>query len=115
MGTVQTSTSISLSWSASVVQSGSVAHTGAVTTASISGLTEGTLYTYAVSAERAAGEGEKSSELSQSSAPGAPAAPTSTLQTSTSISLSWNAPASDSSSGDDATRYRVYDVGGVAP
>ena len=123
--TLQTSTSISLSWSASVVQSGgeavtgykvyngdgSVAHTGdgATTTASISGLTEGTLYTYAVSAESAAGEGEKSPVLSQSSAPGAPAAPTSTLQTATSISLSWTAPSSDSASGDDATRYRVYD------
>ena len=57
----------------------------------------------------AAGEGELSSELSQSSAPGAPAAPTSTHQTSTSISLSWTAPSSDSASGDDATRYRVYD------
>merc|ERR1719443_2207002 len=75
----------------------------------------GKLYEFAVSAVSAAGEGELSSELSQSSAPGAPAAPTSTLQTSTSISLSWSAPSSDSASGEDATRYRVYDVGGSTP
>ena len=120
--TLQTSTSISLSWSASVVQSGGAAVTGykvykddavheyegSATTADMT-VDPGTLYEFAVSAVSAAGEGEKSSELSQSSAPGAPAALTSTLQTATSISLSWTAPSSDSASGDDATRYRVYD------
>ena len=133
--TSQTTTSISLSWSSSVVQTGGGAITnyrvyrndgdggavsstheweGSATSASLT-VSGGTLYKFVVSAVSAVGESEPSTELSQSSAPGAPAAPTSTHQTSTSISLSWNAPASDSSSGDDATRYRVYDVGGAAP
>eukprot|EP01045_Picozoa_sp_COSAG04_P030513 COSAG04_NODE_5329_length_1653_cov_35.607717_1_plen_330_part_10 len=81
--TLQTSTSISLSWSASVVQSGGAAVTGykvyqddavheyegSATTADMT-VDPGTLYAFAVSAVSAAGEGEKSSELSQSSAPG---------------------------------------------
>ena len=130
--TLQTSTSISLSWSASVVQTNGEAvtnyrvyqndgaggslpstatweSTDGTATSTAMTVDPGTLYAFAVSAVSAAGEGELSSELSQSSAPGAPAAPTSTHQTSTSISLSWTAPSSDSASGDDATRYRVYD------
>ena len=126
--TLQTSTSISLSWSASVVQSGGEAvtnyrvyqndgaggslpstatweSTDATATSTAMAVDPGKLYAFAVSAVSAAGEGEKSPVLSQSSAPGAPAAPTSTHQTSTSISLSWTAPSSDSASGDDATRY----------
>jgi len=137
----QTSTSISLSWSASVVSSGSAvtsyqvyrndgssaaaslsgtaAHTtadGSTTTATLSGLSAGMLYSFAVSAVSDAGEGELSSVLAQSSAPGAPASgPTSVHQTSASISLSWSAPASDGDSGADATGYRLYNVAGEAP
>jgi titin len=136
----QTSTSISLSWSASVVSTGGSAvtsykvysndgtsadaalsatavHTttdGTTTTATIDNLSPGLLYGFAVSAVSAAGEGEQSTVLAQSSSPGAPeTGPTSSLQTSTSISLSWTAPLSDGSSGADSTGYRLYDVGGV--
>ncbi|MGY8895063.1 MAG: fibronectin type III domain-containing protein, partial [Burkholderiales bacterium] len=118
----QTSTSISLSWSASVVSTGGSAvtsykvysndgtsadaalsatavHTttdGTTTTATIDNLSPGLLYGFAVSAVSAAGEGEQSTVLAQSSSPGAPeTGPTSSLQTSTSISLSWTAPLSD--------------------
>merc|ERR1711871_1888187 len=138
----QTSTSITLSWSASVVSGGSAvtsynvyrndgssaaaalsstaAHTttdGSTTTATLSQLSPGLLYSFAVSAVSDAGEGEQSSILAQSSSPGAPASgPTSVHQTSTSISLEWSAPASDGSSGADATGYRLYSIAdGVDP
>ena len=136
----QTSTSITLSWSASVVASGgsavtsykvyrndgssasaalssSAAHTtadGSTTSATLSDLSAGLLYSFAVSAVSAAGEGDQSSVLAQSSSPGAPASgPTSLHQTSTSISLEWSAPASDGSSGEDASGYRLYNVAGT--
>merc|ERR1711871_603796 len=138
----QTSTSISLSWSASVVSGGSavtsynvyrndgssvdapVSGTAALTTsdgstteATLSDLSPGLLYSFAVSAVSDAGEGELSSVLAQSSSPGAHASgPTSVHQTSTSISLEWSAPASDGSSGADATGYRLYSIAdGVDP
>eukprot|EP01047_Picozoa_sp_COSAG01_P075841 COSAG01_NODE_13125_length_1632_cov_1.497065_1_plen_544_part_11 len=136
----QTSTSISLSWSASVVGAGgsavtsykvyrndgssataalssTAAHTtadGSTTTATVSDLSAGLLYSFAVSAVSAAGEGDQSSILAQSSSPGAPASgPTSLHQTSTSISLDWSAPASDGLSGEDASGYRLYNVAGT--
>jgi len=137
----QTSTSITLSWSASVEASGgsavtsykvyrndgssasaalssSAAHTtadGTTTSATLSDLSAGLLYSFAVSAVSAAGEGDQSSVLAQSSSPGAPASgPTSLHQTSTSISLDWSAPASDGLSGEDASGYRLYNVAGTS-
>ncbi|MEC7001362.1 MAG: fibronectin type III domain-containing protein, partial [Actinomycetota bacterium] len=133
----QTSTSITLSWSASVVSGGSavtsykvyandgssvaaalsqsaVATTdGSTTVATVSQLSPGLLYSFAVSAVSDAGEGEQSTVLAQSTSPGVPASgPTSVHQTSTSISLDWSAPSSDGSSGEDASGYRLYDVAG---
>ena len=90
---------------------------GSTTEATLSDLSPGLLYSFAVSAVSEAGEGELSDILAQSSSPGAPASgPTSVHQTATSISLEWSAPASDGSSGADASGYRLYSVDeGVEP
>jgi hypothetical protein len=129
----QTTSGIELEWSAPLVSTGSAVIRyivyqddgagGAVesvvscesadalsTVCSVSGLTGGLEYVYAVSAVSAAGEGDRSGELAVSTAPAAVAGLDSTLQTTSSISLSWDALVA--SGGEDVTGYKVYRTDG---
>ena len=66
--------------------------TGATaTTATISDLTGGTAYSYIVASLSGSGVGDVSAVATQSTSPATPLDLSSTLQTSTSISLSWSA------------------------
>jgi chitodextrinase len=109
-----TTSSVSLSWNAAsgatgykVYQGSTVAATVSGTTATISGLSAATQYTFNVTATNSAGESPHSSNVTattQSSNPTIPPTPTGlavTGTTTTTASLSWNA-----SSG--ATGYKVY-------
>jgi titin len=78
-----------------------------VTTARVSGLTNGSTYRFRVSARNAVNTGVASNiaEATSWSVPGAPSGLTATVLSTTSIRLNWNAPASN---GGDAVRdYRI--------
>ena len=66
-----------------------------------------------VSALNRGGEGDVSDVFSQSTSPAAPTALQSTLQTTTSITLSWDAPVTESG-GADVTGYILYRNDGSA-
>ena len=123
-----TSSSVSLSWTApagtvtgykvfengsSTALSAGVTITG--TTATVSGLTASTTYTFTVAATNSAGTGAQSSSVSATTAAsggGVPAAPTGLTVTGTtlsSVSLSWTAPAGT------VTGYKVYKNGSSTP
>jgi len=108
-----TSSSVSLSWNASAGATGYKVYRGtSVTTvtgtsATISGLTPSTTYSFTVSATNSAGESAKSGAVSATTGSGTgtpPPAPTGLRATTigpTSVSLAWNASAG-------ATGYKVY-------
>jgi RHS repeat-associated protein len=115
-----TSTSVSLSWTAPagsvssymVYVNGNAATTSPATvtgtTATVTGLTQGTTYSFTVAADNSAGPGALSAPVSGTTAQVTPAAPTGltvTGTTSTSVSLSWTAPAGGVSG------YYVYEDG----
>ena len=86
-----------------------VAYDGSSSTAvstSLSGLRGGVSYDYVVAARSAAGEGERSTALSVSTSPPAPGSLDSVSQTTSSITLSWSAPAV--TTGSAVTGYNVY-------
>ncbi|MDB5238684.1 MAG: fibronectin type protein [Candidatus Parcubacteria bacterium] len=91
---------------------GGVASTTSGTSATITGLTNGTLYSYYVTAVNTAGESASSSPSSATPAtvPGSPTGLGAT-RGDTQISLSWTAPASDG--GSSVTSYNVYVSGGA--
>ncbi len=82
------------------------AHTGTGTTATITGLTNGTAYQVQVRAANSVGDGSWSTSAKEhpSTVPGAPAAPTLTVWHA-SLSVSWTAPTSDG--GSAVTGYKV--------
>ncbi len=109
-----TTTSVSLSWTGSAGATGYNVYRGttmvtsvAGTSATVTGLTAGTQYTFNVTATNTAGESAHSANVTATTASGSPTVPAApsglavTATTSTSVSLSWNA-----SSG--ATGYNVY-------
>ena len=131
VATHQTASSITLSWSAPSVGTGSVAtgyqvylvtvaqgstepvytlvYDGAGSTATsveLSSLDSGSLYTYVLSSLSDAGESDVSAEVSVSTAPGVATGLSSTEQTTSSISLAWTAPTIPS--GEAVTGYKVY-------
>jgi large repetitive protein len=122
-GTAQTT--VSLSWTAPsgtvggyyVYENGSSTALGSSnvtisgTTATVTGLTASTSYTFTVAAWNSTGTGAQSSSVSATTAaspppvPGAPTALTATGTTSTTVSLSWTAPSGS------VTGYYVYENG----
>ena len=74
--------------------------------ATLSGLSGGVEYAYVVATMSSAGEGDRSTALSASTSPPAPTDLSSVSQTTSSISLSWTAPASVG--GAAVTGYTVY-------
>ena len=74
-------------------------------TATISGLTGGTAYSYIVESLSGSGVGAVSAVATQSTSPATPLDLSSTLQTSTSISLSWSASVAQTN-GAAVTNYR---------
>ena len=80
---------------------------GDALTATASGLTGGTSYSYMVAALSAAGVGDVSGVSTQSTSPAAPLELSSVTQTSTSITLSWSASVV-ASGGSAVTSYKVY-------
>ena len=79
------------------------------TTADIPGLAAGQVYSFVVSGLSAAGEGEPSAVLSQSTALATPADLTSQAQTSTSVVLTWTVPTvSVSDEAEPVTEYKVH-------
>ncbi len=125
-----TSSTVSLSWTApagtvtgyKVFENGSstALSTGVTiigTTATVSGLTASTTYTFTVAATNSAGTGPQSSPVSATTAAsggggGVPAAPTGltvTGTTSSTVSLSWTAPAGT------VTGYQVFENGSSTP
>jgi YD repeat-containing protein len=114
-----TPTSVSLSWTAPsgtvtgyyVYQAGSSAPVATVTgtTATVTGLTPSTSYTFTVAAYNAAGTGPASASVQATTGtetiPGAPTGLAVTGTTSSSVSLSWTAPSGDVSG------YYVYQSG----
>ena len=120
----QTASSIELSWTAPSVSTGldatgylvfdsvtsAVVYDGTgslATTAVVSGLESGRLYSYAVSALSGSGSGDVSASVSVSTAPGVVTGVSSTLQTTSSISLQWDAPVV--STGSAVSGYKVYE------
>ena len=127
-----TTTSISLSWNASVVSGEGAAAVSVyklyrdegtaeaeletlietfganVTSATVTGLESGRLYSFQVSAVSSAGEGFRSEVVASSTAPAAPlwSVPHSTHQTESTILLSWSAP--PISTGVEVADYTVY-------
>lgn len=108
-----TLTSVSLSWSAplggsatyNLYRNGTQVQTGIVgTTATDSGLTAGTSYTYYVTSQSALGEGSRSNQVTGTTGalPNAPTSLAVTSVTTSSVSLSWAAPAGG------ATSYNLY-------
>ena len=108
--TVQTASAITLSWSAPSTGSGAEVaayhvyestssgmvqrqNTTGATSATVSGLAGGVQYVYVVSALSAAGEGDTSVALNQSTAPALVTNVTSSHQSTSSITLKWAAPA----------------------
>src|SRR5260370_21437316 len=89
-------------------QDGAVAATSAGTTATVTGLANGTTYYFTVTGVNAGGQGPASSEASATpvSPPGHPPPLTATPANSR-VRLSWAAPASDG--GSPVTSYHVYD------
>jgi YD repeat-containing protein len=115
-----TSTTVSLSWTAppgsvssyKVYVNGNAATTSPATvtgtTATVTGLTQGTTYSFTVAANNSAGPGALSTAVSGTTAevtPGAPSGLAVTGTTSASVSLSWTAPAGGVSG------YYVYEDG----
>ncbi|MEC7001438.1 MAG: fibronectin type III domain-containing protein, partial [Actinomycetota bacterium] len=80
--------------------------TTAATTATVSGLEGGRLYSFVVSGVSAAGEGAPSAAFTQSTSPGAPSGLASVVQTTSSITLEWTAPAEHG--GDSVSEYVLY-------
>eukprot|EP01051_Picozoa_sp_SAG22_P017823 SAG22_NODE_2843_length_2162_cov_1.319922_2_plen_656_part_01 len=76
------------------------------TSCSVSGLSGGQEYVFAVSAESVVGEGDRSSTVSVSTAPTYVTGVLSDAQTSTSISLTWQPPTTGRD--DSVSGYRVY-------
>eukprot|EP01050_Picozoa_sp_SAG11_P023762 SAG11_NODE_4875_length_1736_cov_8.597315_2_plen_363_part_01 len=122
----QTASSIQLSWSAPALSTGLDAtgyrvydvssessvlvYDGAESSsveALISGLESGRLYSYVVSALSGAGEGDVSASTDISTAPGVISSLVSVHQTSSSITLSWEAPSV--STGSAVSGYKVYE------
>ena len=103
--------SVSLSWDApstgsaptSYAVTGGGTATVSGTTATISGLTDATAYTFSVTASNAAGSGAATQIAVTTGTPGAVGSLTPTSVGTTSVSLSWNAPAS----GGTPTSYTV--------
>ena len=79
------------------------------TTYQVSDVTPGTLYEFVVAPISAAGEGEKSVSVAQSTAPAAPGTPTAAEVTTTTIALAVGRV--DIPSGDPITHYNVYHDG----
>ena len=121
----QTASSIELSWTAPSVSTGlgatgyrvfdavtsAVVYDGAgllATEAVVSGLESGRLYSYVVSALSGSGEGDVSGTLEVSTAPGVVTGVSSTLQTSSSITLQWEAPVVFAN-GSAVSGYKVYE------
>ncbi len=123
-----TSGTVSLSWTApsgtvtgyKVFENGSstALSTGVSisgTTATVSGLTASTTYTFKVAATNSAGTGAQSSSVSATTAasggtvPGAPTGLTVTGTTSGTVSLSWTAPSGT------VTGYKVFENGSSTP
>ena len=77
------------------------------TSGTITGLVGGREYSFVVSALSRGGEGDVSDVLLQSTSPAAPTALASTVQTTTSISLSWTAPVTETG-GAGVTGYVLY-------
>jgi hypothetical protein len=129
--TAQTTGSITLSWSAPSASDANNAASGymvyhndgiggsemsivgydgsssASTSGTISGLVGGREYSFVVSALNRGGAGDMSAVFAQSTSPAAPTALASTLQTTTSITLSWAAPVTETG-GADVTGYILY-------
>ena len=102
-----------------VYRNGSAAGTTASTSHTVSGLTCGTAYTFAVEAHDAAGNTSSRASLTASTTacatadttpPSAPGTPTKTGATGTSVSLSWSASTDNVA----VTGYRVYRNGSAA-
>ncbi|MEC7001352.1 MAG: fibronectin type III domain-containing protein, partial [Actinomycetota bacterium] len=135
--TVQTTTSISLSWTAPVTETGGAGVTGyvlyrndgstdgpvsievpgasggATTTTSgesfeVTGLSGGVEYQFSVAARSSAGLGDRSEVVRVSTSSAKPDPPTATHQTASSITLSWSAPTVGT--GEASTGYQVYMV-----
>ena len=134
--TLQTTGSITLSWSAPSASDGNAASgymvyhndgvggsemstvgydgsSSASTSGTISGLVGGREYSFVVSALNRGGAGDVSDVFGQSTSPAAPTALASTLQTTTSITLSWAAPVTETG-GADVTGYILYRNDGSA-
>ncbi|MEC7000808.1 MAG: fibronectin type III domain-containing protein, partial [Actinomycetota bacterium] len=134
--TAQTTGSITLSWTAPTTAQGlqatgyivyhndgvggsamsTVGYDGsssASTSGTISGLVGGREYSFVVSALNRGGEGNVSDVFGQSTSPAAPTALASTLQTTTSITLSWAAPVTETD-GAAVTGYILYRNDGSA-
>ena len=111
-------TSVSLSWdvpgtggtptSYAVTGGGTAAVSG--TTATITGLTDGSTYTFSVAASNAAGTGSAVEIAVTTGTPGAVGNPSPTAVGTTSVSLSWDAP----STGGTPTSYAVTGGGTAA-
>ncbi|MGY8895048.1 MAG: fibronectin type III domain-containing protein, partial [Burkholderiales bacterium] len=135
--TLQTTDSITLTWSAPAASAGNdasgymvyrndglsgstemstVAYDGSSSTSVsgvVSGLVGGRKYSFVVSAMNGGGEGDVSDVLDQSTSPAAPSVLQSTLQTTTSITLSWAAPVTETG-GADVIGYVLYRNDGSA-
>lgn len=85
------------------------------TTAAVSGLADGTTYTFLVTARNAVGTGAASAPSAAVTTPSAPGAPTNVVAVAgnASVSLTWSAPASDG--GSAITGYRVLVSSGGPP
>ena len=81
------------------------------TTGVVSGLVGGREYDFVVSALNVGGEGDVSAVFHQSTSPAAPTALHSTLQTTTSITMSWTAPVT-AQGAESVTGYVLYRTGG---
>ncbi|HEV2377536.1 MAG TPA: glycosyl hydrolase family 18 protein [Streptosporangiaceae bacterium] len=119
-----TQTSVSLSWVApsgtvtgyNIYQGGAKVASTTGTSFTVSGLSPGTSYTFAVTATNTSGESPQSSSVTATtqssggggSPPGAPTGLTVTGTTSSSVSLSWTAPSGT------VTSYNVYENGTLA-
>ena len=77
------------------------------TTGVVSGLVGGREYDFVVSALNVGGEGDVSAVFHQSTSPAAPTALHSTLQTTTSITMSWTAPVTEQGA-ESVTGYVLY-------
>ena len=125
--TVQTASAITLSWSAPSTGSGAKVaayrvyestssgmvqrqNTTGATSATVSGLAGGVQYVYVVSALSAAGEGDTSVALNQSTAPALVTNVTSSHQSTSTITLQWAAPATPATAtaGAAVKGYKVY-------